>query len=129
MSFKARWYWEKLSKKPQKGFRGYPLATVAMYGPDDKVATKVSVGIIANEDDPPERLERWLSDAGDVRNDPDIAAAIVRFIEQSGAKSVAMADRIIGCPHEEGVDLPEGGTCPRCPFWANRNRWTGQIVQ
>jgi hypothetical protein len=33
--------------------------------------------------------------------------------------------RIIGCPHEEGIDY-EGATCPACPFWAGRDRWTGK---
>jgi hypothetical protein len=30
--------------------------------------------------------------------------------------------------HEEGIDYPEGEACPRCPFWAGRDRWTGQSV-
>jgi hypothetical protein len=34
-----------------------------------------------------------------------------------------MTDQIIGCPHEEGIDY-EGATCPACPFWAGRDRWT-----
>ncbi len=45
-----------------------------------------------------------------------------------GAKSVVMTDRIIGCPHEEGIDY-EGPTCPDCPFWAGRDRWTGKRLQ
>jgi hypothetical protein len=39
-----------------------------------------------------------------------------------------LADRIIGCPHEEGVDYPEGQSCPRCPFWAHRDRWSGELI-
>ena len=31
-------------------------------------------------------------------------------------------------PLEEGVDYPEGQTCPSCPYWANRDRWTGEVV-
>jgi hypothetical protein len=42
-------------------------------------------------------------------------------------KTVAMTDRIIGCPHEEGIDY-EGPVCPHCPFWANRDRWTGEVI-
>jgi hypothetical protein len=49
MSFKARWYRDKLATKRQKGFRGYPVASVAFYGPDEKRASQVSVGIITNE--------------------------------------------------------------------------------
>jgi len=32
-----------LSKKGETGFRGYPVGTVAFYGPDDKRASKVVV--------------------------------------------------------------------------------------
>src|SRR5712692_4405008 len=31
-------------------------------------------------------------------------------------------DGIIGCPHEEGIDYPEGKSCPQCPYWARRAR-------
>ena len=50
MTFKVQWYRDKLAKKRDKGFCGYPVATVAFYGPDDTRATKVSVGIVAHED-------------------------------------------------------------------------------
>jgi hypothetical protein len=33
----------------------------------------------------------------------------------------------MSCPHEERIDYPEGEKCPSCPFWANRNRFTGEI--
>ena len=38
-----------LRKKARRGFRGYPVATVAFYGPDDRHATKVAVGIVTAE--------------------------------------------------------------------------------
>jgi hypothetical protein len=47
------------------------------------------------------------------------------FITEAGVKSVVIAERIIGCPHEEGIDY-EGAICPACPFWAGRDRWTGK---
>ena len=34
-----------LAKKAKKRFRGYPVATVALYGPTDKKATKLVVGM------------------------------------------------------------------------------------
>lgn len=74
-------------------------------------------------------LERWLSNTCDVRADPEITEAIVRFIEMHASKSVAVADRIIGCPHEEGIDYPDGEKCPQCAFWANRDRWSGEVIQ
>jgi hypothetical protein len=125
VSFKAQWYRDKLAKKRQKGFRGYPVATVAYYGPDDRRASKVSVGILPAEDAEVVALERWTSDAADVRCDGAVNEAVLRFIEEQGAKSVVGVDRIVGCPHEEGVDYPAGGSCPQCPFWANRDRWSG----
>jgi hypothetical protein len=117
-----------LQKKARRGFSGYPVATVAVYGQDDKVATKASVAIIAGDDQEPVALERWFSERGDVRQDYAIQQQILEFIKRHGAKSVVMTDRIIGCPHEEGKDYPEGEKCPRCPFWANRDRWTGEIT-
>ena len=41
---------KRLDKKARRGFRGWPLATVALYGPDDRLATKLSVGIVPAED-------------------------------------------------------------------------------
>lgn len=70
-------------------------------------------------------MQRWFSENGDVRFDPLITREIQQFVQFHAAKSVIMTDSIIGCPHEEGIDYPDGQVCPRCPFWADRNRWTG----
>jgi hypothetical protein len=129
MSFKAQWYKDKLAKKASRGMRGYPVATVAFYGPDARRATKVAVGVMEREGLQADVLERWWSETTDVRADAEITEAIVRFIEGHGAKSVVVADRIIGCPHEEGTDYPEGEKCPKCPYWATRDRWSGETVQ
>lgn len=128
MSLKKR-FTKALRKKADRGFSGYPVATLAFYGPDDRIATKVAVGIVLAEDEEPAFLERWFSQNDDVRRDHDVHEQILKFIRAHAVKSVAMADRIIGCPHEEGVDYPEGAACPQCPFWANRDRWTGEEVQ
>ena len=117
-----------LRKKARRGFRGHPVATVAFYGPDDQRATKVAVGIVTTEGAEPAALERWFSDETDVRTDSAIGHEILKFIEAHGVKSVVMADRIIGCPHEEGVDYPDGQVCPECPFWAHRDRWSGEVL-
>ncbi|MGZ3595241.1 MAG: hypothetical protein ACXWMS_04715 [Syntrophales bacterium] len=115
-----------LSKKVKKGFRGYPIATVALYGPTDKKATKLVVGVVMKENGDAEQMKKWYSD-DDVMKEPDVFEEVLEFIQTNGAKSVGMLDRIIGCPHEEGIDYPEGHSCPLCPFWAGRNRWTGRI--
>ena len=116
-----------LRKRARRGFSGYPVATMAFYGSDDKLATKVAVAIILAQGQEPAVLERWFSEAVDVRNNHKISGEIVRFLRHHDVKSVVSPDRIIGCPHEEGIDYPEGGVCPRCPFWAARNRWTGEV--
>ena len=118
-----------LKKRARRGFRGYPIATIAFYGPKDEFASKVTVGIIAKEDGDPDPLERWFAESGDVRADRRIAHEILEFIRRHGAKSVVMTDHIIGCPHEEGVDYPDGGVCPEYPFWRHRDRWSGEVIQ
>ncbi len=123
MKFKRQ---SPLKKKARRGFRGYPVATVAFYGPTDRRATKVAVGIVVAEGAEPAALERWLSDDTDVRTDSAVGHEILEFIETHGVRSVVMANRIIGCPHEEGIDYPDGKICPHCPFWARRDRWSGE---
>lgn len=117
-------------KKAREGFQGYSIATVAYYGPDDKFASKVAVGILLSEKDREAvYLKRWFSDGIDVRLDRSIAQEITEFIESHNPRSVAITDRIIGCPHEEVKDYPKGESCPECPFWAGRDRWTGELIQ
>jgi len=117
-----------IRRKARRGFRGYPLGTVALYGPNDRLATKVAVGIVLGEDDEPSELRRWRSGGEDIRGDAEIERDIIDFLREHQVKSVVMTDRIIGCPHEEGIDYPEGETCPECPFWADRDRWTGELL-
>jgi hypothetical protein len=117
---------EKLKKQSQKGFRGYPVATIAFYGPDNIRATKVAVGILTSQDADPV-MRKWYSETDDVRFDLKIQKEILEYIKSNPVKvkSIIMPDRIIGCPHEEGVDYPEEETCPECPYWATHDRWTG----
>jgi|ERR1041384_930233 len=116
-----------LLKKASKGFRGYPLATVAYYGPDDQRASKVAVGIVPDDSDRVSDLKRWHADVADLRNPGPIENEVLEFIRTHGVRTVVVADRIIGCPHEEGIDYPDGESCPSCPFWKDRDRWTGDI--
>jgi hypothetical protein len=43
MSLKQRWFSDKLKKKAAKGLVGYPVATVAFYGPDEHVDLGVTI--------------------------------------------------------------------------------------
>ena len=126
MSLKAKWFRDKLRKKGKQGFQEYPMATVAYYGPDNIYASKAVAAVFLTEGGEPTHLERWLSEQQDARNDPAINEAIIRFVQLYGAKSVVMPDGILGCPHEEGIDYPEGQSRPQCPYWAGRDRFTGE---
>jgi hypothetical protein len=118
-----------LAKRGRRAFRGYPVATIAFYGPDASFASKVAVGIVMEEDAEPVEMKRWFADEIDVRADSAINSQILQFIASHGVLSVIAADGIMGCPHEEGIDYPDGEKCPQCPFWATRDRFTHEVIQ
>ncbi len=118
---------KRLAKKAKRGFRGYPVGTLACYGPDDRRATKLVAAIIEDEGGEAKEIQKWYSDQGDVRDDLEIIEAVATFLEQQGARSVVMPETIVGCPHEENIDY-HGDVCPECPFWANRDRWAGKLI-
>ena len=76
----------------------------------------------------PNPMRSWSTDAGDVRNDPVIAAELGDWLRSQGIKDTVSYDRIIGCPHEEGIDYPLGRTCPKCPFWTGIDRFTHEPI-
>ena len=117
-----------LEKKAKRGFRGYPIGTIAFYGPDERCASKVAVSVVRAPQSAPAELHRWFSEAGDLRMDGTILAEIVAFLREYEVHSVAMTNGIIGCPHEEGIDYPEGDNCPNCPYWAGRDRARGELT-
>src|SRR5258705_13423430 len=98
MKIKSRFN-SPLAKRARKGFRGFPVATVAFYGPDDRRASKLVIGIITHEGTEP-KLKKWYSDDADLRSHPGIESEIKAFIKEHGAVSISMVNRIIGCPHE-----------------------------
>jgi hypothetical protein len=100
---------KRLRKRAKRGLRGYPIATVALYGPNDTRATKLTVGIVPAEDAEATDLRRWFSEGADIRNDAGVAEEVLAFIHAAGARSIVMTDRIIGCPHECPLDVyPHG---------------------
>ena len=113
---------ERIVRKSVRGSRGYSLATIAWYGPDDARASKVVVGIVRKDGGDVVAMEKWRSPTVDVRNGEVIGAAILRYLQEQGVQSVVMSDGLLGCPHEEGIDYADGGTCPDCPYWAGRER-------
>ena len=115
--------WGRLAKRTRRGFRGYPLGTLAFYGPSNEYASKVAVGIILRRDSDPADMKRWYARDCDLRHDPAIAEEIWEYLRSHAALTVVMPRGIIGCPHEEGIEYPAGGPCPLCPFWEGRDRW------
>ena len=103
--------------RQRRGAVKYPFGTIAYYGPDDVHVTKIAVGIFEAQDAEP-ILERWYGP--DVMTNAEVQVQIAGFLEAHGVRQVAITDGIIGCPHEEGVDFPEGQECPYCPFWEGK---------
>jgi hypothetical protein len=83
--------------------RGYPLGTVVFYGPDDRRATKVAVGVKIAEGAEFD-MRAWFVETGDARESPAVAAEVIAHFEANGVRSVTMLDRIFGCPHQEDID-------------------------
>ena len=105
--------YEAKHRKPPE----YPLGTVALYGPDDKRTTKMAAGVIMHATAEP-IIQRWV--ATDVTTNPKVQNEIQTFFKKHGVKSVVMTDGNMGCPHEEGLDFPQGEDCPFCPFWKGK---------
>jgi hypothetical protein len=118
-----------VDKETRRGFRGHPVATMAFYGPTADTATKIVVAIVREEGSEPDPLERWFSEEIDVRSNPEIGKKVIAFLKEYDVKSVVATDGLIGCPHEEGIDYPEGKSCPKCPYWAGRDRFTRERIQ
>jgi hypothetical protein len=111
-----------LERRAQKGFQGYPLGIIAFYGPNDKIATKAVIGIVTETGGTPQHVKTWIHDQGDLRKDVPAIKELFRYIEAHEVVSVALTPGIYYCPHEPGVDFPEGGACLRCSFWSSTKK-------
>lgn len=118
----AKHLMQGLQARARKGFQGYPMGIIAFYGPSDKIATKAVIGIVMKAGEPPEHIKKWIFEDGDLRKDVPSIKELFRYIESHNVRSVALTPGIYGCPHEAGVDYPEGGTCPKCLFWSNTKK-------
>lgn len=115
----AKHLMQGLERRAQKGFQGYPLGIIAFYGPTDKIATKAVIGIVKEAGSSPEHIKKWIYEDGDLRKDVPAIKELFRYIEAYDVQSVALTPGIYYCPHEPGVDFPEGGACTKCSFWSN----------
>jgi hypothetical protein len=124
-------YADRIEKKARRGHAGYPVATIAFYGPDDTRASKLVFAVVPS-DDPEAGLlaeQKWFSETTDLRFDAKLAREVLALIETHKCPTVAMPERIIGCPHESGKDYPEGEDCPQCRFWIGKDRFAGTYVE
>ena len=88
MTLEAR-FAKALRKRARKGLRGYPVATIAFYGPNLSQATKVAVGIVPSATAETREMRDWKVENGDVRADPSILQEILDFISASHVMGVA----------------------------------------
>lgn len=106
------------------------VVTLALYGPNDSLATKMVASAIHELSGEIRDMKKWFSEEPqDVRNVELVVREVAAFVGRWNPKSVVAPDRIIGCPHEEGFDYPDGESCPLCLFWKGRDRFTGEFLQ
>jgi hypothetical protein len=118
------WRRELEKKHARRGAPGeYPIGTLLFYGPDNRHASKVVASVFFRIGGDP-LLRKWYWDGElDLRMDPRVGREVTRFFDEHGVRRVATTQGLAGCPHEEGIDYPDGEACPQCPFWADRDRW------
>ena len=121
MASRAETLLDRIQQKAKRGHRGDPVGTVAFYGPDDQRASKLVVGISLDPESGISETKAWFSD-GDVRKDAALLEQALAFLSEHEARSVVMTAGVFGCPHEEGVDYPEGASCEACTYWIGRER-------
>lgn len=113
------WLWEVQDsfEDEDEELPTFPIGTIAYYGPDDKITTKIVAGVIKEEGAEP-IIKRWV--ATDVMTNRKARKEIDKFFKKHGVKKVGVSDGNMGCPHEEGKDFPHGGDCPFCPWWKGK---------
>src|SRR4051794_20576466 len=59
-------------------------ATVALYGPDNRRASKLTVGIVLAENQEAVELKRWFAEPSDVREDARVAEEVLAYMAGLG---------------------------------------------
>lgn len=127
LPFSKSGYWLNKLAVGNKSVK-YPIATVSFYGTDKEKATKVVVGIVPDPASGVQELKKWFANEGeDLFRTERVLSEVLQFIREKNIGSVAMADGLMGCPHEEVIDYPRGTDCPQCPAWVgSRNQGDSQ---
>ena len=97
--------------------REYPFGTVAFYGPDDRITTKIVASVVVAPDVPPV-FRSWT--VVDFDTDSALQEQMEGFFRSYEVKSLTIGTGNVGCPHEAGKDFPLGSDCPFCPFWRGK---------
>jgi hypothetical protein len=113
---------KRIVTRAQRGYRGDPLGTIAFYGPDNQHASKLVVGISPSANAGITETRSFCNADADVRSDAQVLADVLAYLTGRRVKSIVLTDGICGCPHEEGVDYPEGSACEYCEYWRGRAR-------
>jgi hypothetical protein len=92
----------------------FPLATITYRGPSPEKATKIIVGILKSKETEP-IVKEWMGE--DIAEDVVSAREITLFIKKHEVARVLTSEWVLSCPHEEGVDFPQGEDCPHCLDW------------
>ncbi|MCJ7717656.1 MAG: hypothetical protein MUO54_14215 [Anaerolineales bacterium] len=92
----------------------FPLATITYHGPSPTKATKIIVGILKSKEIEP-IIKEWIGE--EIAEDVQSAREISLFIQEHEVARVITSEWVLSCPHEEGVDFPEGEDCPFCLDW------------
>ena len=112
---------QELANKRKEKFRVlvsentvFPLATITYRGSSPDQASKIIVGVISAKNQAP-IIREWSGEG--IAEDVESAREIALFIQKNDVARVLTSEWVLSCPHEEGVDYPEGEKCPFCPDW------------
>ena len=95
----------------------YPIGTLVYYGPDDQTVTKIVASVLP-EEGADLISKRWYGEG--ITLNPHVISEVGWFFKSHQVQKVVMTGGVAGCPHEEGIDYPEGEDCPQCPFWRDK---------
>jgi hypothetical protein len=77
---------KRIAKQVKKGFDGYPLISLAYFGPTTEVASKVEVTFLA-EEGAAAQVQTFSSNS-DAREDETIQSVLVKIIERAEPSTV-----------------------------------------
>jgi len=83
---------KRIEKLVKKGFKGYPLVSLAYFGETTDAATEVVVTFTLEEGAEPQ-AQKFVSKS-DTREDETIQSVLVKTIERTNASTVAQVDGV-----------------------------------